>query len=168
MGNVENNQNHIGLQAAYGITDHFDMRMRYEYLWVADEGGNVNVIGFGPKLEAIENWLSFYVPLGFAFGGDLEDRDAMDTWEIHPTVLFSVPLGKYFEVNTSTKYIHEFQKDGWRFIAFDLGMGISTDLSKYAIRPEIGWAWSMNGEDDVYSQFSVGVTLYPGAFKKKE
>lgn len=163
----ENVQDHIGLQVAYGITENFDMRMRLEHLWVADEGGNTNIIGIGPKYEFIDNWLSFYVPVGFAFGGDIEDGIS-DTWEVHPTMLLTIPAHKNIELNTSTKYIHALQKDGWRFMAFNLGLGLSTDLTKYVIRPEVGWAWDVQngGSDDPFRQFSVGLTLYPAAFNK--
>lgn len=157
-------QEQIGLQAAYGITEDLDMRVRFEHITVADDGGNVNVLGFGPKYEIVDNIFSVYVPVGFAFGGDFQGK-IEDTWEIHPTLLATVPFNKYIELNTSSKFIHAFHKDGWNYMAFNAGLGLSTDLDKYVVRPEYGWAWCTNDNNsDKFRQFSIGVTIYPNMF----
>lgn len=154
---TEHVQNHLGFQLAYGLTDNFDLRLRYEYLSVDDGGTKANIIGIGPKYEFVENWLAAYVPVGLAFGGDIEKPG--DYFEVHPTLLFTAPFNKYLELNASTKYILTFHQDRSDFLAFNVGLGLSTDRSKYVLRPEYGLAYDLQ-EEGHYGQFSVGVTFY--------
>jgi hypothetical protein len=70
-------------------------------------------------------------------------------------LLFTIPVGKYFEINPSAKGIisDEF------YLAFNLGLGLSTNPDKYVIRPEYGILLNP-GESGRYGQFSIGATIY--------
>lgn len=157
---TEHSHNHVGFQAAYGITDNFDVRLRYEYLWVDDDGGQAHILGVGPKVELLENWVALYVPVGTAFGGDVDN--AGDNFQIHPTMLLTAPVNNNFEVNASAKYIIPFQEGMDDLLAFNFGLGLSTNRSSYVLRPEYGLLYNP-GEEGHFSQFSVGITFYlPG------
>jgi len=151
-GETDHIQNHFGLQLGYGLSKRIDLRARYEYIGVADDGGNANIFGIGPKVSLLKDRIAAYVPIGFAFGGDV---DGIDVIELQPTLLFTLPIGKYIEVNPSVKGIigDEF------YCAFNLGLGLSTNLDKYVIRPEYGICLNP-GESGRYGQFSIGATIY--------
>jgi len=150
-GETEHVQNHFGLQGAYGISDGFEVRARYEHISVADDGGNANVFGIGPKASLLKDRIAAYLPVGFAFGGDV---DGIEEVEVQPTLLFTLPVGRYVEINPSAKGIigEEF------YVAFNLGMGLSSNFNKYALRPEYGMLFNP-GESGHFGQFSLGLTF---------
>jgi len=164
-GQTEHIQNHYGAQIGFGLAKFMDLRLRYEHIsaTVDEESVSANVIGFGPKFRLAKNWLAFYLPIGFAFGGDVEDGS--ESWQIHPTLLATVPVGKYLEINPSAKIMIPFSSDAFDTLyAFNLGLAISSDVSKWAIRPEVGICTSFEGGS--FLQFSVGLSLGSGLFKK--
>jgi hypothetical protein len=153
-GETDHIQNHFGFQLGYGLSNRIDLRARYEYIGVDKDIAdvNTNVFGIGPKVSLLKDRIAAYVPIGFAFGGDV---DGIDEVEIQPTLLFTFPVGEYVEINPSVKGIigDEF------FCAFNLGLGLSTNLNKYVIRPEYG-IFLNPGESGRNAQFSVGATIY--------
>ncbi len=149
-------QNHYGFQAGFGLSRFFDIRARYERIQFDTNGGEssgVNVVGFGPKFGILKDWLALYLPVGFAFGQDLE---VSKTWQFHPTLLFTIPINKNFEFNTSAKALIPLSKDGGdTLVAFNLGAGVSADLDRWAIRPEIGFLYDPSGQGH-YMHLSIG------------
>jgi hypothetical protein len=131
--------------------------MRFEHVWVDDGGGNANVLGIGPKISLMKDHLALYVPVGFAFGEDV--GDVSETWEIHPTILATIQVGDFVEINPSVKYLLLLAEDSDDFVAFNLGLGIHLGSSKFVLRPEYGLMYLL-GEDGHYSQLSVGLTFY--------
>ncbi|MGB6867171.1 MAG: hypothetical protein WBE11_15910 [Candidatus Aminicenantaceae bacterium] len=158
-GESEHIQNHFGIQAGYGIFSKMDFRLRYERISVdmnSNDSFNVNVLGFGPKFSLLKDWIAFYVPVGFAFGEDIE---VSDTWQVHPTLLFTLPISKYFEFNPSAKVLIPFKSEQDTLVAFNLGLAISTNLEKWAIRPEIGFLYNP-GESGHFMHLSIGFSYY--------
>jgi hypothetical protein len=150
-------QNHYGIQFGYGLSDDTDLRVRIEHIVVDDNNVDVSAtaIGFGPKFGKNDRF-AFYLPIGFAVGEDIETSE---TWEILPTLLFTIPVNENLELNPSTMYIITTNKDSDNLIAFNLGAGFSSDLSKWMIRPEYGHLYNFN-ESGHFSQFSIGLTIY--------
>lgn len=163
-GESEHIQNHLGIQAGLGINRIMDFRLRYEHISVdmetfdpeSTESFGVNVLGFGPKFSLVKDRVAFYVPVGFAFGEDLE---VSDTWQIHPTLLVTLPISKYIEFNPSVKVLVPFQREQEGLVAFNLGVGVSTNLEKWAIRPEIGFLYNP-GESGHFMHLSIGFTYF--------
>lgn len=165
-GESQKIQENYGAQIAYGVSKCLDLRLRYEYLsfTLEDETAHMNIIGFGPKFRLFKNWLAFYVPVGFAFGGDLEEGDSSQTWQVHPTLLATISVAKFLEINPSAKVMIPFDKDAFDTLyAFNLGLALSTDVDKWAIRPEVGISTGYEG--GTFMQFSLGFTLNSALFK---
>ena len=156
-GETDHIQNHFGFQLGYGLSNRIDLRVRYEYISIEDV--NANVFGIGPKVSLLKDRIAAYVPIGFAFGKDV---DGIDEFEVQPTLLFTLPVGEYVEINPSVKGIIGSEFYG----AFNLGLGISTNLNKYVIRPEYGILFNP-GESGRYGQFSVGATIYLSKLAQK-
>ena len=155
-------QDHIGVQLAYGVAETMNFRFRYEYI---DVGGfdedefdfSAHVFGFGPKFSLAEDIVALYVPIGFATG---EDISTEDTWQLHPTIIVTSTQGGVLELNASVKYILTFAEGQDDLMAFNLGLGLSPDLEKYALRPE-GGVLINPGEDGYYWHFSIGLSFCP-------
>ena len=152
-------QNHLGLQTAYGMSDKVDFRLRFERISIDKDGEEpVNVIGFGPKIGIVEDTLALNLPFGFALH---DNADISKSWEFHPTLLLTLISGNLFEVNTSAKALIPLNRENAEtLVAFNLGTGISTNMEKWAIRPELGLLLNP-GEDGHFMQFSIGLTIYP-------
>ncbi len=163
-GESEHIQNHLGIQAGIGVTRIMDFRLRYERISVdmetfdpgTTESFGVNVLGFGPKFSLVKDRVAIYVPVGFAFDEDIE---VSSTWQIHPTLLLTLPISKYIEFNPSAKVLIPFQSEGETLVAFNLGIGVSTNLERWAIRPEIGFLYNP-GESGHFMHFSLGFTYF--------
>ena len=159
-GESEHIQNHFGIQAAVGVHRIMDFRFRYERVILdssfSDSFG-VNVMGFGPKFSLVKDRMALYLPVGFAFGNETE---ISETWQFHPTLLYTVPVNKNFEFNPSAKVLIPFKKEQGTFFAINFGAGISTNLERWAIRPEIGFLFDP-GESGYAMQLSIGFSIYP-------
>lgn len=158
-GNTNGVQNHAGLQLGWGLTNEFDLRLRYEYIWLKGNGndGGTSVLGLGPKFGVVKDRLAFSIPVGRAFG-----YNSSNTWELHPTVLFTQPvIMDKLELTLSGKYLAQLRNEANNKIAFNLGMAVSTGLSRWAIRPEYGILVDP-GSSAYFSHFSIGVTGYFG------
>ncbi len=153
-GETEKVQDHFGLQLATGVSDKTDLRVRYELIKVEDD--YVNVLGAGPKFGTASERFAFYAPIGFAFGSDI---DMSETFQFHPTALVTIPAGDKTEVNLSGKALIPFDQDQDNLIAFNLGLGLGSDLNDWVVRPETGILINP-GEDGVFWHLSLGFTKY--------
>lgn len=154
-GETDGIQNHAGLHAAFGLSSKVDLRLRYEYLWTKDDdfGNGISVIGFGPKVSLLENRIALSLPLGTAFGDEITD-----SWEFQPSMLFTLPaIPDKLDITFAPKYILTFCEDCDDFVAFNLGLAFSNNVSSWAIRPEYGLLYDF-GESGHASQFSIGIS----------
>lgn len=149
-------QDHFGLQLAYGISDKIDLRARYEYIW-GEADVTANVFGIGPKFSIVKDRLAGYLPLGFAFGGSIEESSK--TWQIQPTIIATFPVVDFLDINPSFKVLFPFAKDTETSIALNLGLGFKLS-NKFTIRPEYGILFSP-GDEGSFGQFSIGMTITP-------
>ncbi len=153
-------QNHLGMQLAYGISENVDLRLRFEHIWLKDNSYSTQVIGLGPKISLKKDRMALYAPIGLALGNK-------DSWEFHPTMLFTLPLSpKKVDFNPSFKYLVMLCKDCQNAMAVNAGFAFSSDLTKWAIRPEYGLLFNPN-KGGHYGHFSIGVSLNVSNLSKK-
>ena len=150
----EHVQDEFGLQFATGLADRVDLRVRYTHV----EG--VNVVGLGPKVSLLKDRIAVAVPVGFAFGSDVQSSK---TWQIHPTLLLTAPVDRHVELNVSGKVLVPFS-DSDTTVAFNVGLGLG-NLERWAIRPEFGMLFDP-GQSGHYTQFSIGFTYFGGPARK--
>ncbi len=152
-------QNQLGFQIATGVGARTDIRLQYERITLHDDPDRevANVLGFGPKFGLLPDHIAVYVPVGFAFGGRIETSE---TFQVHPTLLLTLPLLEFAEINGSAKAlipITDRARDD--LVAFNIGVGLGPDLTRWVLRPEIGILFNP-GEDGHYRHFSIGLTYY--------
>jgi hypothetical protein len=159
-------QDQLGGQFAVGVSDDLDFRARYERVWIdGSDVDHVNVIGFGPKIPLHRDRAAFYLPVGCAFGENIETPR---TWEAHPTLITTQVVNGRFEVNVSAKALLSLNDDTFntRF-ALNLGFGFGPDIMTYIFRPEAGILFHVSGGDPFY-HFGVGVSMATTKRKRSE
>ena len=155
---TEHVQTHFGVRAAVGVARRVELRGAYERVQVEDADDGVNVIGFGPKIGLVPNRVALYVPFGVVTGPDIESSE---TWTAVPTLLVRAISGRTFELVPSIKaFVPVSGSDRDVFVGLHLGAGISNDLSRWALRPEVGVVRNP-GEKGTTFGFSLGVGIRP-------
>ncbi len=161
-GETERTTNQFGIQVATGLTPRIDLRLRYEYIDIAPEREEgFNILGFGPKFGLVEDRLAVHMPVGFAFGGNVDDSS--ESWMFRPTVLFTHTINDHAEITTAGKGVIWLTEDDIDpLLGANLGLGLSADLDRWVVRPEFGFLKDP-GEEGTLWHWSVGFTLFPGA-----
>ena len=155
IGPASFSQNHFGLRLGYGLMDNINLRIGYER--VSNDFEDLNLIGFGPKFPIVNGRFSFYLPLLISFG---DPQFSGDDWQLHPTVLFTLPVNQNIEINPSAKWLMPLGEDGEHLMALNLGAALSSDLNIWAVRPEVGLLYDP-GTSGRYIHFSIGLSFNP-------
>lgn len=159
-GESEGIQNHVGAQFALGLSDKVDLRARFEHIWLKEDGEfNEQIFGIGPKFSLVKDRIAGYLPVGFAFS------DVGESIQIHPTLLFTVPIvPDKLDFNPSAKYLISFCDGCENLVAVNAGLAFSEDIARWALRAEYGLLYNP-GESGHFGQFSVGFSY---TFSKKQ
>ncbi len=148
-----------GMQVAYGLTDKLDIRVRVEHFQYRNE--SVILYSVGTKFMLKKDHIALFTPIWFIGGTPVSTQ---------PTLLFSIPIVKNkIEFNPSVKTIISlggYAPTTGILTAWKVGLAISTDLSKWAIRPEYGVVYNMS-EKSQYSNYSIGLSLNLSQLFKK-
>jgi hypothetical protein len=157
-GETEHVQTHFGLRAAYGISPRFELRGMFEHVAIEDSDEGTNVIALGPKISLVRDRVALYAPVVVVTGGGVESSE---TWTAVPTLLVNAVTSRTFELTPSLKaFVPLTGDDRDVFVGLHLGAGISNDLSRCALRPEVGMVRNP-GEKGTAWGFSMGVAIRP-------
>jgi hypothetical protein len=155
-GEREKVQDEFGLQVAAGVSDKAELRARYTLVSIEDD--RVSTLGVGPKFGLIADRLALYAPIGFGFGSDIE---VAESWQFQPTLLWTLGGSRSFELTGSAKALVWLNNDADNLVAFNLGAGFGPDVSRWAIRPEIGVMLNP-GEDGSNWQYGIAFSTTVG------
>ena len=148
-----------GMQVAYGVSDKMDVRVRIEHVEYRNE--SVTLFSVGPKFMLKKDRIALFTPIWFM---------GFTPVSTQPTLLFSIPVvSNKIEFNPSVKTLISlggYAPTTGILVAWKVGFGISTDLSRWAIRPEYGVAYNMS-EKSQYSNYSIGLSLNLSTLFKK-
>lgn len=149
--------NNYGVRLGFGFNDIFNLKLRYERLApTSEDASGVNYIDIAPKFQIVKGKIAGTLPLGLYFDGDDSE------FVLSPKFIFTYPANDKFEVSLATKAdIFPGDVDNV-YLGFNLGLGISSDLNRWAIRPEAGLMIDP-GESGAYWAFGVGIVgVIPG------
>lgn len=158
--------NNFGFRAGLGISDKFDLKIRYEKLIPSntfdseefDESSNINYYSIVPKFAIVPEKLALLVPVSL-----YTVKEEFEGYTNNSSFFSIAPQGIYTYTNTKKtvdlsfglKSDLWFTGDGGFFIIeTTAGAGFSSDLNKWAIRPELGAAFQGGA---VYLSYGVGV-----------
>ena len=166
------NTNSFGLQTSYGLNNKYNFRLRLERIMIdfdEFESGSSNFIdmsifnfkanithlSFGIKYQLLKNKSAIYIPISFT----KIDNDSEIIKQIEPTYIHTFSF-KYLEINPSIKALIPLDSNTKDYLlAYNLGFGISSNLSKWVIRPEVGILTSPLEEGGI-PHMSIGLSLY--------
>jgi len=72
-GESDHIQNEFGLRVNYGVSNNLNMRFAYENIFAH---GGAHVLGIGPKFPIIDDRIAAFIPIGTAFGTEIETSNA--------------------------------------------------------------------------------------------
>jgi hypothetical protein len=177
-GESEAINNNYGFKAGYGLSDKFDLKLRYEKLMPVDqEPGSkfkVNYLSVIPKISLMDKKLSLLMPISrYNFKDeDLDGKEVKDhSYSIAPQIIrtftskannadFSISLKGDYIINSGEDAENDF------LLGFNVGAGFSNNLNKWAIRPEAGYLFKP-GEDIGFWNIGVGIQVILPTHKKK-
>jgi len=172
------NQNY-GFTLGYGISDKYTMKFRYEFISPTisfesifddetfDFLNSIHYLEINSKISLVDDALSLSLPMGVYFynmNNSLSPESSISTglgWFSFDPRLYLTFFRKsnIFELTVIPKAHILF--GSWGAAAFpgiSLGFGLSSDLDRWAIRPELGF--------DGYLSYGIGMNYYFN-FKKQ-
>ncbi len=153
-------QNHFGVHAGYGLSDAAELRAAVEYISVDNEFNDLGVtmVGAGVKFGLVPEILALYIPILAVFGEDVETGE---TFTVAPTLLATWRGSPNFELTPSLKAIYPFAVDDPELlVGLHLGAAISSDLDRWALRPEVGVVRNPGEEGTIWGM-TIGVSVRP-------
>lgn len=163
------NQNY-GFSVGYGFTDKYTVKARYEYIDptitfqkvfgdISDEFNGMNSMSYfeiNNKLMLIKNTLTISLPLGaYFYNSKVIDikNGGMGWFTFDPRLYLTFfRSSNIFELSLVPKLHVLFGTfGGYVTPGISLGVGLSSNLDKWAIRPEIGY--------DKYLSFGIGASF---------
>ena len=143
-------QTDVGFLAGFGLTQRLDLRFRWEMIQIEGNNRADDIFSLGPKYGVIPHYLSVFLPVGFLVGNS-------NSGEFHPTLLATVPITPWFEVNSSLKYIIYLSTAEGPVYAANLGLALG-NFKRWALRPEVGVLLNP-GDPGQYFHYSIGLTF---------
>lgn len=152
--------NNFGLRFGYGVADRVDLKMRYIRLLPKEEGASgVNYADLAPKFAFVPGKFAGTIPVGIYFAEDETQ------WVFSPKLLYTYPANDMFEATLAAKADIFPDDDGEVYLGFNLGLGLSQNLNRWAIRPELGLMINP-GESGTIWSFGIGFNaVLPGRNK---
>jgi hypothetical protein len=151
-GGAAKTNNNVGFRVGYGISDKFDLKLRYERLMISSdlksediydgEFKGVNYISIIPKIAIIPKKLSLLIPVNH-----YSYKENFDSVKSHVSINSVAPQLIYTFTNAKNKFDFSLglkadcffgNGGGGALMGATIGAGFSSDLNKWALRPEIG------------------------------
>jgi hypothetical protein len=113
------------------------------------DGSALLNVGLEPRVAIVNNIIAVGVPMTWFVGAPVA--------QIAPGVVATIPVSRQFEVNAAARLslvTSEYLTTSYP--VYNLGIGLSEDLSRWAIRPEVGVA-RIQDTDDWLVQLGVGI-----------
>lgn len=146
-----------GAKLGYGITDNYTLKFRYEHLTVPSQEWLVNILGpittseVGLDYFEVENKIRFRNSRS-AIGLPIAYYSSIDLFLFDPRWYITFPNQKNtFEVSVIPKAHIFIGEEIVGTPGLCIGMGFSSDLDRWAFRPEAGW--------DGYFSFGAALTF---------
>jgi hypothetical protein len=125
-----------GVRLGMGLSNNFDLKLRYERLFSFEgQGGGINILQLEPKISFAEQKMAFRLPLQLWFEEGSE-------FIINPQIMYTFRnASKTFDLTPAFRVDMNFDdNEVYANYGITLGAGFSKDLSKWAIRPEVGYS----------------------------
>jgi hypothetical protein len=152
-----------GLRIGYGILQKFTLSTHYYYFWIQPwDYIQYHYLSVEPKMGIVPDLLAITIPMGVCFG---RFTGAAESFQIAPTLIATIPVSKTMEINGSLKAI--VFPDSWdNILVATLGTGLSNDLSRWALRPEVSIGFNPETAKTIFA-IGAGLSISSPLFIKK-
>lgn len=162
-GESQTANNNFGACVGYGIGNKFNMKLRYERLLIPggeSSSPGLNYIDLAPKFQIVPGKIAGTLPIGLYF-------DESDTkYVLSPKLLFTYPAKDKFEATLAAKADIFPQDGGDVYLGFNLGIGVSSNLNRWALRPELG-LMVKPGDSGIAWAYGIGLSgVLPGKWSR--
>ena len=151
-----------GFRVGHGVTDRLDMKFRYENQTYTSNFDNrlksVQYVSFVPKFAVEQGKLAVALPISTYFTKyEIEGTTYKETYaSITPWVIYTATTrSNKADLSLGMKYDLIFGGEGNTFFGGFLGAGFSSNLDKWAIRPEVGV--SLSDRKVTYWNYGIGL-----------
>lgn len=176
-GETISTNNNLGFRAGYGISDKFDLKLRYERLAPTngfgldlfdedvndDADGKIKAISYYsivPKFALIPEKLSLLIPIShYSFQEEIEGEENGNLNSIAPQLIYTLSNSKNktdFSFGLKADCLFGNGGGGGVLLGTTIGAGFSSDLSKWAVRPEVGASFLGGG---AFLSYGIGLQL---------
>lgn len=147
--------NTYGLLFGAGLGGNSEFQVRYDRIDIEDVDADYNFTSVGFKVGAAENIIALTLPVGFYWGNDIS---VAETFQFEPGVLLSAPLASSIELNGGLRAILPVDPDLVQRIVLNGSVSLSTDVSRWALMPELGYSVAID-DSDAEALLSYGIAL---------
>jgi hypothetical protein len=140
-----------------------------KFVWFAIEDNNSFDFLVVPKYSLIPDKLALIVPAGLILvtGDDGGGTETDNAWMVLPGVVYTLPLGEFFELDLAGKPALFFEDDFSDYnigVAANVGVRFSQPGQRWALFPEIGVMWDddLENNDDYFLHFGLAFTWQLG------
>jgi hypothetical protein len=160
--------NNYGFRAGYGLSDRFDLKVRYERFASVLSGGErapaTNYFSLIPKVALVPRHLSLSVPISrYTYNEVIEAKTySREVNSIASQVHFTYTApGNKVDLTGGLKADFVYGQRGSQsehdlLLSTSVGAGFSTNVDQWAIRPEVGFLYSA-ANVTTYVTYGVGV-----------
>jgi hypothetical protein len=137
-----------------GTGERTEIQFRFDHFDFVDSDRAYDFVSVAPKFDLAKGRLALLVPFGLYADDGLKG----DSFQIHPGVLGTLRAGRFLEVNVAARLMFPFDQDYLTWFNLGVGIGLSTDLDRWAILPELGCSICLD-ESSIDPVFSYGIAL---------
>lgn len=176
-GESNSTNDNYGFRAGYGISDHVDVKLRYERLvpTYREDGDptGIDYISVVPKVAIVPRKFAVLLPISrYTYTDEFEgQKERYNINSIAPQLLYTATTPKNkFDFTLGAKGDYTFSSDNGEhesdfFVGATMGAGFSSNLDKWAIRPEVGILFKP-GESGNYWSYGVAAQFVLPTAKK--
>jgi hypothetical protein len=147
----------LGFKVGFGISERVDVKLRYENIIPVDqEGANVQYLSLSPKVNIVKGVFAGSLGMGGYFA------DGESYLFLGPRFHLSKALANNQIEPAFTAKADIFPEDGTILVGINLGFALSSDLNKWALRPEFGWMTDIDATEVSYTTFGIGASIILG------
>ncbi len=123
--------NNFAFRLGYGVGEQADLKFRFERIVPGEGLSGLNYISLTPKVSLPKGNLALSLPFGLLFG------EGESVFILSPTLMYTGRVNQNFDISLSSTANIPTENTNVR-VDFNLGFGISKDVDKWAVRPELG------------------------------
>lgn len=148
----------VGFRFGVGLNDKIELKLRYEAIIpdVYSFSESVDYYSLITKLQLRQGKSALLIPLSmYSFDGE------SNYFVISPGVVFTKRINQFIELNSTSKFDVFLNEELNIYYGQQLGIGFSSNLDNWALRPEVGLMKGIGSFDEgSFINWGIGLSIY--------